>query len=537
MSIVNCPRCREQVSIPAETSVEASVQCPLCQEEYRLEVALSQLPPVLIVIDDPQGTAIPVSADEDHDGQAFTGLAGPEVAEEDADPVDFAPGEPAPAFQFESGSTPVAAPTRRVRRSRPTRRKGSPMRQVVQIVAGGAAGVIMAQLILWWAPLNLSLNNRDLTGFGRKYGNYVPFLVPSSIRNAGDPDGEKEVAGSESRRLDTEAFADANVPDQGSQIPDYPFAESHLQGPGSLSDAGNTGAPEEPKPRKREGRNERQRASGGPSGAQDENAGEDQDLALPDEAPQSKEPAGDRLRAGMRVDVPSIGLASPVENLSPDIPPPSAGVPGMGPSESEPASDPAKVHQTPGLRNAPMVDGGDVGLRFSEALNANIALDTTEDPELAEKRRLLAEFYRSFASLGEALTFVDPRDEKVAEQMGDVDKLLQEIGEQKEKLDLVGAITPSWMDHSRLNDGVFLFGTVQSVTPQGPYHETRLKLASRDQREVVVVSMHDPGEHYQPGARIFVLGTIVEEPARKLGAYTGDATVVVLDGRHYSLQP
>ena len=50
MTTVSCPKCSDQVTVPASAPRSARVRCPLCQEEYDLADALAQLPPTLIVI-------------------------------------------------------------------------------------------------------------------------------------------------------------------------------------------------------------------------------------------------------------------------------------------------------------------------------------------------------------------------------------------------------------------------------------------------------------------------------------------------------
>ena len=50
MTTVSCPKCSDQVSVPASAPRSARVRCPLCQEEYDLADALAQLPPALIIV-------------------------------------------------------------------------------------------------------------------------------------------------------------------------------------------------------------------------------------------------------------------------------------------------------------------------------------------------------------------------------------------------------------------------------------------------------------------------------------------------------
>src|SRR5690349_15479023 len=50
MTIVRCPRCRDEVSVPAKATPRALVRCPLCLEQYLLAEALANAPPPLIII-------------------------------------------------------------------------------------------------------------------------------------------------------------------------------------------------------------------------------------------------------------------------------------------------------------------------------------------------------------------------------------------------------------------------------------------------------------------------------------------------------
>src|SRR5262245_51271639 len=50
MTIVRCPRCRDELTAPAKASAKALVGCPLCLEEYLLSEALTGGPPVRGVI-------------------------------------------------------------------------------------------------------------------------------------------------------------------------------------------------------------------------------------------------------------------------------------------------------------------------------------------------------------------------------------------------------------------------------------------------------------------------------------------------------
>src|SRR3954452_22975511 len=50
MTIVRCPRCRDEVTVPPRATARALVRCPLCLEQYLLAEALANAPPLLAII-------------------------------------------------------------------------------------------------------------------------------------------------------------------------------------------------------------------------------------------------------------------------------------------------------------------------------------------------------------------------------------------------------------------------------------------------------------------------------------------------------
>src|SRR6476659_7567470 len=70
MSVVHCPRCRDEVTLPPGATSRALVRCPLCLERYLLSEALANAPPLLVIIggEVPQA-AIDTSPVHGHDYQ------------------------------------------------------------------------------------------------------------------------------------------------------------------------------------------------------------------------------------------------------------------------------------------------------------------------------------------------------------------------------------------------------------------------------------------------------------------------------------
>lgn len=158
MSIVACPRCRDEVTLPAKVSPQARVRCPLCRDEYILSEALAKMPPALIVLD-----------------------AGP-----DADVSDYAEPEykvagAAMGGMFDAspavGESPVM-PAPRGTATRPKKKSSGAVSQIVQVVLGGIGAFAIFVPIAWWVPQI----DQDIFGVGPIVGKYVPAIVPAKFR-------------------------------------------------------------------------------------------------------------------------------------------------------------------------------------------------------------------------------------------------------------------------------------------------------------------------------------------------------------------
>lgn len=211
MTIANCPRCCEQVSVPGHASRDATVQCPLCQEEYLLGEALAQLPPALIVLSDMDDAPASEVVNEDEDSWSELNLVTDEAEEIDLAPTSI-PTSGA-AFDFTSkAAAPGSKATSTIRPSSRARKpKGSPVKSVLSIVIGGLMAFPIAQLILWYLPGDLK---RDF-GAGPIVAQYVPAIVPAKFRgnkaqvesNSEPSFQSSDVAGSDFNFGDTDKFA------------------------------------------------------------------------------------------------------------------------------------------------------------------------------------------------------------------------------------------------------------------------------------------------------------------------------------------
>src|SRR5262245_33102030 len=128
MTIVRCPRCRDEVTVPARASGRALVRCPLCLEEYLLAEALANAPPLLVIIGgEVEQAAIDNSAAAGGEYQlASAGFA------------------PASLASSAATATPVMIPRTSLKTTpRPRRKEKSGLVLLVNYIVGGLMGLAL----------------------------------------------------------------------------------------------------------------------------------------------------------------------------------------------------------------------------------------------------------------------------------------------------------------------------------------------------------------------------------------------------------
>jgi hypothetical protein len=160
MTIVRCPRCRDEVSVPVKATSRALVRCPLCLEQYLLAEALAGAPPALVIIGGEVEQAAIQPADSD--GIEY-GVAGGLSANEFAGRAPFAsPVMPA---------RPIVRPL-----ARPRKKEKSGLVLLVNYVVGGVLGLALGLLLLWWGF------RRDPLELGPTVAEYAPWIVPAKFQ-------------------------------------------------------------------------------------------------------------------------------------------------------------------------------------------------------------------------------------------------------------------------------------------------------------------------------------------------------------------
>jgi hypothetical protein len=194
MSVVACPKCQEQVTIPPRAPQSARVRCPLCSEVYTLADALATLPPMLELLDkEPADDAFehePVRANRQQRSMAYAhaGAATEELTELD-DNTELSVSEADSAFgaglphHAESITDAHGPSVKREHLHKPGQRKRkkapNPILTMGAVMLGGVLAIPTALLILLWLPGDLRKDPLEIADLVYQY---APYLLPKAVQ-------------------------------------------------------------------------------------------------------------------------------------------------------------------------------------------------------------------------------------------------------------------------------------------------------------------------------------------------------------------
>jgi hypothetical protein len=520
MSVVACPKCAEKVTLPPQTPPAARVRCPLCGENYLLEEAMSALPPMLEVLELPEGY-LPAS-DVDISTAAFLAtpdrpalldddmgefkLEAPEggvaVADDDL-AATFDEWGPTRSTAAIHEPDTVATPQELIQT--PLRRKKkqvNPLFHVIGIVMGGVLAIPAALMILLWLPGSW---RRDIVPIGPWLGEHAPFLAPADFRknhpdmpseDTSAPAGEKTPSVANKKRADGGLGGDSVLPGK-SGLQGKQFDEELKKG--FSLDA------EDPQPQPKK-----------------EPQGEVKEGGIDDPLPEPTPDGDAELQPGAKPNpkptdesVPeatSDPEAKPAAEAGPESTPEPASNPDPGPPpdmESKVVEPEVKFELPERSRPQPALDL--LAPQRSALAAANEAFDEAATP--ADKKAAALILYRTAAELAERL----PSDN--ADSAG-----LDAIAGDAKKLQFVGVYASSWQENGeRATPGIVLSGTVKGCQKTGERFETRIELPSRDKRELLVITAAE----CPVGQKLFIAGRFVMSARDMINGYNGDATMAI----------
>ncbi|MEQ8785505.1 MAG: hypothetical protein RIC55_04370 [Pirellulaceae bacterium] len=523
MIVSKCPYCREAVTIP-DAPRQSRARCPLCMEQYTLAEALERCPPVLELIDAPSDSddgfvgGYPLAA-------AGAGFDSAYDADDAPPSFDFAedpaPGGVATATAAKSTGKPSSASSTASAATsvprRPRKKAKNPAIEIAKVVVGGVLGLSIAQLLLWWLPFNLNTGQRDPTSLGRNIGPYVPWIVPAQVRgvepaeaNAGQGSGEdKDAKALQDDSVWGQAARDQRQREQNGGRPPRQNNNQGRQGAGNGNKGG--GQPNRNKP-----------PAGNPSANNTSNTGLG-GIELPGVAVLP----GDPLGGGESPFGKEENLLDPEILVDPEAVDPEAVDPKAGATTPKPPKGGGKpTRRTSGWKSPGKRTADDVAAAIEAARSANEAYDSApSDAPAAQRIGLANALYASLAELGLVLGHIDPQElPTVQPHVGQLNEFLTSLGDNK--FNGLSYLASKWLaDSDRANNGVALVGTIESIEPiEGDYYRTRLKTGDNTTQIVGWVS---PQTEFRPGARVLVLGVIVDSPVEKLIAFNGSPTQVV----------
>lgn len=521
MSVVACPKCAEKVSLPPKTPPAARVRCPLCAETYLLEEAMSTLPPMLEVLEMPEGYSA-VSEDIDISAAAF--LASPDrpapredlggefklsdeggvaTAEEaaprydewgavsstakvhEADDIDLTPAaEGADLVPTEAVVEPVTRPTLS-QTPRKKKKQINPLVHVFGIVMGGVVAIPVALLILLWLPGSL---HRDPFNIGPWLGKNAPFLAPSQFHSTGTNTDSN--SSNDDGKTPVVASADNKKPEK----PNDKGTGNSIQLGSKFEDAlkeGTSGSGQQTNSRKVEP--EEDPLLGGPADTKPELEPDFKPELIPEPKPKP---------AVTPDDEPTLEPEKkPVPTPDPD--------PQPEPEPKPKPEDKPKPEEKPEPTPEPEPEPADSLETQREALTAADKA-FNEAPGAEEKKAAAIEMYRVAAELAANL----PAD---AQGAGGLEPLATD----GKKRQFVGLYAATWLDDKeRTSTGVVLWGNVKSCQAAGDKFECIVELHSKDKRELVVVTKTER----MAGEQVFVGGRIVENAKEAIAGYEGEAT-------------
>jgi len=499
MTIVACPKCADSVVLPLRAGQRATVRCPLCQEEFPLAAVLDKMPPELIVLDDPDAVATVPSTG----GVAAASGAIPLFVEPETNSGGFAP----LSIETAAPGPPATTAARRRRPAAAAKRKPkSPVAEGVKIVLGGIAGLVIAQVILWWigSAKEWPSKRADISGLAPKIARFAPWVVPERYRG-GKPLSEavsepgtiasaapKAAGGTQPAELPQRNFV---TPDESSATPDT------AKSPGGRTKRSGksqkTGAAEPLAPDVREA---------DPFGVAPAPAKPEHDLtALPEV---ETDPLAD-MELDTEMPLDDKPVADPV--VGPE-----------GEAKGKPHEAPKSVVEP--LPNAPQTTAAELA---SAAEGAETVVRAWRSAPDADSRELIRQSYVALAKLGETLAF---RKEPAGGEFQTAVELVQSLKADGAKLNTLGRVAGGWLKATgRDSHGVLLVGTVKQVRQQGGYDVIDLTISGSEQ-SVAVYRKSQPSEAYSPDSRLLVLGAIVDDPGENLAGYEGDAPFVIWQG-------
>ena len=487
MTIVHCPRCRDEVTVPAKASPRALVRCPLCLEEYLLAEALAEMPPALLIV-----------GDETDEEPALVGAGA--ASAEGGDDYSARGGFGGGVFDSSAPGGAAVAPARTAVKSgaRPRRKEKSAFGEIIKIVLGGIIGLSLGLLVLWWGL------RKDPLKLGPQVSPYAPWIVPVEFRHK---PAESGTTAQNNATANAKKGNNVNVP--------APAADGTFQAAPQASVGANS----------------------------DQGAEGNTLQTLPD--PLAVEPGPINPVAPASIDVPSLDPAPTTPESNPpaaastengnakpsSTPPPAVDFTNLLPDGDTPATTPEsnpKPPVEPAPENPPAATAAELATAVQAANDALAAVEAGKNEPKEVRQQLFTDLYLAVADAGRILSHLDPADADVADPVAQLKRFGAELAAQPGKVSAFGHLGRTHLPERKAGEGFAIAGKVIEFRVAGSAFETTLDAGSGLQ--VLLVSPGNPQDFCEIGDQLLVTGRIVEEPAKNIRGYEGEAERVMLLG-------
>jgi len=234
---------------------------------------------------------------------------------------------------------------------------------------------------------------------------------------------------------------------------------------------------------------------------------------------------------------PPDDTTSAVPTLATDRPAEAAAAPNSASIVATPLADaPAVGNAGSGelLRSpidAPTYAGEELQQALSRVTTALDRIHASAGASKEERSTAARAMYQRLCDVAQICSFVELDDPQLGLRMNATEALLARIAREPPLRDFVGRTAAGWLNYaSRTSDGIALAGEVVRIEQMGPYFETHVRLLTRPEQVVRVVSRvsppFDPHTPYDVGAQLLILGSIVANPLVTLPDYPASGPIV-----------
>jgi hypothetical protein len=239
------------------------------------------------------------------------------------------------------------------------------------------------------------------------------------------------------------------------------------------------------------------------------------------------------------VEVPSLEPVPTTPEANPPETPSAASTNTPG-GKTKPAAAPPPVDftnllpegsspATPAEPGPPALVAADLATAVQAANDALAAVEAGKSETKEVRQQLFTDLYLAAADAGRVISHLDTADADVADPLAQLKRFLGELATQPGKVSAFGHLGRTTLPQRKAGEGFAIAGKVIEYRVAGSVFETTLD-ASNEVR-VLFISLGNPQDFCEIGDQLLVAGRIVDEPAKNIRGYEGEAVRVILLGQ------